>query len=74
MLDFDLEALVRFEAGVLKPTAGDLEPREERRIGAVAAVGLPLAIAPGLLNGDMPLGMSGRALRLASAMIDSGTS
>jgi len=70
-LDFDLETLARHEAGMLEPTARDLEPREERRIGAIAAVGLPSAIAPGLLSGDMPLGMSGTCVKIGVSHIDS---
>lgn len=29
-VDFDLESLVRHEAGLLEPAAGELEPRHER--------------------------------------------
>lgn len=43
-LDFDLEALPRFEAGVLDPTAGELEPGHEGRVGTPArCVGPPAA-------------------------------
>lgn len=62
MLDFDLESLVRHESGMLEPTARDLEPGEKRRVGAVAR--FPLAVAPRLLNGDMPLGVSGTCVKI----------
>lgn len=43
-LDFNLETLARFEAGVLEPTAGKLEPGHEGRVdAAVRLVGLPAA-------------------------------
>jgi hypothetical protein len=64
VLDFDLEALAGLEAGVFEPTAGDFEPREKRRVGAVAAVGLPGAIAPRVLNRDMSLGMRGACVKI----------
>lgn len=55
-LDFDLESLVRHEAGLLKPSAGELEPRHERRGGASARrVGAP---AWRLLNRDAARGVS----------------
>ena len=63
-VDFDLESLARHETGLFEPPAGYLEPGEERRIGAVAAIGLPLAIAPRLLNGDMSLGVSGTCVKI----------
>jgi len=55
-LDFDLEALPGFEAGVFEPTAGELEPRHERR-GRPSArrVGSP---AGRLLNRDAARGVS----------------
>ena len=71
VLHFNLESLARHEAGLLEPTARDLEPREERRVGAIGAVGFPLAIAPRLLNGDMPLGMSGTCVTIGVSHIDS---
>ena len=56
MLDFDLEALIRHEAGVLEPAAGELEPRHERRCGPSARrVGSP---ARRLLNRDTARGVS----------------
>ena len=49
-LDFDLEALARFEACVLEPTTGELEPGHEGRVGTpVGCVGAPAA---GFLNRD----------------------
>lgn len=61
MLDFDLEALSGLESGVLEPTAGDFEPWEKRRIGAVE---LPGAIARRVLNRDVSLGMRGTCVKI----------
>lgn len=55
-LDFDLNSLIRPEAGLLEPSAGEFEPRHERRSGPSARrVGPP---ARRLLNRDAARGVS----------------
>jgi len=49
-LNFNLESLARFEAGVFEPPAGELEPGHEGRVGTpVGCVGPPAA---GFLDRD----------------------
>jgi len=64
-LDFDLEALPGVEAGVFEPTAGELEPGHEGRVGSPAkCVGAPAArfLKPQYLGVRFGCGMHG-ALR-----------
>jgi hypothetical protein len=51
-LNFDLEALARFKAGVFEPTAGELEPGHEGRSGTGASPRRVGAPATGFLNRD----------------------
>lgn len=62
VLDFDPDELMGFEAGELKPSTRELEPRHERRLVAAGARlqkrGQCL-MTPRLLNGDTTLGVDG---------------
>lgn len=71
MVDFDLESLVRHEAGVLEPPAGELEPGHKRRCGPSARrVGSP---AWRLLNRDAAQGGGVKCFKIGVSHIDSCT-
>ena len=71
-LDLDLKSLVRHEAGLLEPAAGEFEPRHERRSGPSARrVGSP---ARRLLNRDATRGVSVvKCFKIGVSHIDSCT-
>jgi hypothetical protein len=72
VLDLDLEALPGFEAGVFEPASRELEPGDERRVGAAfERVGLPAAR---LLNRDAAQGQGSKCFKIGVSHINSSPS
>jgi hypothetical protein len=66
-MDLDPHALPCLEARELKPPARELDPRIKRWLGVGSRIDAP--VSPRLLDGDVPLGVSGQCITHKSGIL-----